>query len=143
MRLHSGNSYLLRRRLGRRQSARAWVTVALTAALALLFETVPTLRHADFLPKATGQTINVPQAGFAFIVNSTADPGTNVSCTQPGGNCTLRAAINAANANPGTNGITFDLPPNSSLIELSSPLANYDATNTLVYQPLLASFAFD
>lgn len=28
-------------------------------------------------------------------------------------------------------------------IELSSPLANYDATSTLVYQPLIASFAFD
>ncbi len=105
---------------GGRRSTRALLTVTLTLSLALLFLSMPTRRNS-LLRKAAAQTPNAPQ-GFAFIVNSTADPGTNVSCTQPGGNCTLRAAINAANANPGLDGITFDLLPNDDIIELASPL---------------------
>ena len=119
--MHYRSSCLSTRRSGRRRSTRGLVAVTLGASLALLCLSMPTL-HSTFLRKAAAQTTNGPQAGFAIIVNSADDPGTNVSCAQPGANCTLRAAINAANANPGDDGIVFDLPPNDDTIELASPL---------------------
>ncbi len=48
-------------------------------------------------------------AATTFTVNSTADPGTD-GCDAT--ECTLREAITAANANPGTDTIEFDIPGN-------------------------------
>ena len=61
---------------GGRRSTSALLTVTLTLSLALLFLSMPTRRNS-LLRKAAAQTSNAPQ-GVAFIVNSTADPGTNV-----------------------------------------------------------------
>lgn len=47
-----------------------------------------------------------------FTVTSTGDePLTAGLCSSPGGPCTLRAAIEAANAAPGPHRISFDIPP--------------------------------
>src|ERR671916_425382 len=59
-----------------------------------------------------------------FIVNNTADPGDG-NCTASG--CTLREAMNEANAFPGKAAIHFDIPgggvktisPNSRLPEIT------------------------
>lgn len=62
-----------------------------------------------------------------FTVNSTNDPGDGVcSATE----CTLREAINAANANPGKDTIAFNIPgagphtirPTSALPEITDPV---------------------
>jgi CSLREA domain-containing protein len=50
---------------------------------------------------------NQTQTGATFVVNSTNDPGDGV-CDDA--ECTLREAINAANANADANIITFDIP---------------------------------
>src|SRR5215467_8907763 len=47
-----------------------------------------------------------------FTVNSTSDPGgAFVNCTTRGGECTLRAAINAANSTAGDDTINFSFSP--------------------------------
>src|SRR5688572_13608796 len=48
-----------------------------------------------------------PMAGLTFTVNSTADPGTG---TCDATECTLREAMNAANAAPGSDTIDFNIP---------------------------------
>ncbi len=66
-------------------------------------------------------------APTTFTVNSTADPGNGVcNATQ----CTLREAIEAANANPGADTIAFNIPgdgphtisPNSALPGIANPV---------------------
>ncbi|MDA2927926.1 CSLREA domain-containing protein, partial [Acidobacteria bacterium AH-259-G07] len=66
-------------------------------------------------------------AQAAFTVNSTADPGDGVCDATE---CTLREAIAAANANPGTDMIEFNIPgtgphtiqPGSALPEITGPV---------------------
>ncbi len=68
----------------------------------------------------TGQETPVasPLGGFLIFVNSTGDGGNRVQApncdadlSTPGPQCTLRAAIEAANASAGADGIDFAIPP--------------------------------
>jgi CSLREA domain-containing protein len=67
------------------------------------------------------------QAAATFTVNSTADPGDGVCDAVQ---CTLREAINAANANLGTDTIAFNIPgagphtiqPTSALPSITDPV---------------------
>lgn len=54
-----------------------------------------------------------PISGFLFVVTSTGDGdnvGTGATCDDGTGNCTLRAAIQVANANAGDDTIQFNIP---------------------------------
>jgi CSLREA domain-containing protein len=54
-----------------------------------------------------------PISGFLFVVTSTGDgdnTGSGAVCDDGTGNCTLRAAIEAANNNAGDDGIHFSIP---------------------------------
>ena len=54
-----------------------------------------------------------PPLGFLFVVTSTGDgdnTGVGAVCDDGTGNCTLRAAIEVANANTGDDTIKFDIP---------------------------------
>jgi CSLREA domain-containing protein len=69
----------------------------------------------------------VPVQAATFTVNSTADPGVGVCDVAE---CTLREAINAANATPGTDTIAFNIPstgphtiqPTSALPTITDPV---------------------
>jgi CSLREA domain-containing protein len=53
--------------------------------------------------------------GTLYVVNSTGDGdlvGSTDTCDDGTGHCTLRAAIQASNAHPGTDGIRFSIPSN-------------------------------
>ena len=56
--------------------------------------------------------------GFLFTVNTTGDadriasgPSCDSDASTPGDQCTLRSAIQAADANSGEDGIEFSIPP--------------------------------
>src|SRR5436190_20390361 len=78
----------------------------------------------------------------SFTVNSTSDPGgAFVSCTTRGGECTLRAAINAANSTAGDDTINFAFSPldfgctaGRCTINLTSPLPDLN-TNINITGP--------
>src|ERR1043165_8155622 len=55
-----------------------------------------------------------------FTVNS-ADDHDDTACTA--GDCTLREAINAANASPGTDTIAFAIGSGAQTINIKSPLS--------------------
>src|SRR5207302_11166983 len=65
-----------------------------------------------------------PPSGILYTVDSTGD-GDNVGpvtdCNDGSGKCTLRAAIEAANAHAGDDGIEFSLP-SGSVINLTKAL---------------------
>src|SRR5687767_13513892 len=67
--------------------------------------------HAAFTALASGGRPDPmpasPMAGLTFTVNSTADPG---SGTCDATECTLREAMDAANAAPGLDTIDFNIP---------------------------------
>ncbi|NJN18596.1 MAG: CSLREA domain-containing protein [Oscillochloris sp.] len=71
-----------------------------------------------------------PVFAASFVVNSLADSDDG-NCTTSTGGCTLREAINAANANAGADTITFSLSgtiaPNSQLPDLSGGGDTIDA----------------
>jgi uncharacterized repeat protein (TIGR01451 family)/CSLREA domain-containing protein len=83
--------------------------------------------------------LNVTQTGPAFFVNTTADPGDG-ACDAT--ECTLREAINAANANADANTINFAIPvgfisggvftiqPTSELPQITRPVTINGATQT-------------
>jgi hypothetical protein len=65
----------------------------------------------------------VTEPDATFLVNDDGDtedalPGDGI-CADISDKCTLRAAIQEANVNPGTDQITFDLPNQSTIIQLS------------------------
>jgi len=59
--------------------------------------------------KATVMRFTDPQSGPNFVVNSAADTDDG-ECSNAPMDCTLREAINAANARSGDDTITFDIP---------------------------------
>jgi len=71
----------------------------------------------------------IPALGLTFTVNSTADTDDG-SCTLAAGGCTLREAINAANADAILNAIKFNIPgsgvrtisPTSTLPTITGPV---------------------
>src|SRR2546425_5612740 len=70
-----------------------------------------------------------------FTVNSTADttdaaPGDGV-CDDGGGACTLRAAIEEANANAGADTIAFSVASGVQTIAPASPLPSITETATI------------
>lgn len=68
--------------------------------------------------------LSVPAHAATFTVNSTSDPGTGICDI---GECTLREAINAANAAAGTDNIAFAIPgagPHTILIGSQLPAIN-------------------
>jgi CSLREA domain-containing protein len=73
-------------------------------------------------------------AGATFEVNSTADTN-NGSCSAAPNGCTLRDAINAANANPGADTITFSstvfAAPGPYTISLSTALPDITTDMTI------------
>ena len=94
------------------------------------FYRVRTVRNAAFseysnLDSATTAACGTPQT---FVVNSTADPGTDDICDVA--ECTLREAINAANANPAADTISFNIAgtapftiqPLTALPEITDPV---------------------
>ena len=91
-------------------------SLVLTACLFALALLVPFVAGASTVASAT-----------TFTVNSTADPGDGVCDATE---CTLREAINAANANSGTDTIAFNIPglgphtiqPTSALPTITGPV---------------------
>ncbi len=76
-------------------------------------------------PTSSGNAQRVDAAGFLYQVNSAGDepdalPGDGF-CETAGGLCTLRAAIEEANAGAGDDGIDINLPAGTG-INLTSPL---------------------
>jgi CSLREA domain-containing protein len=64
--------------------------------------------YADFLTEQPDcQRVGPPQTGPTFTVDTTVD--TNRTCDEAPGDCSLREAINAANANPGKDTIAFNI----------------------------------
>src|SRR6266542_3168085 len=98
-----------------------------------------------------GGSIPAVDADATFVVDSTGDesdiaPGDGACAVAPGGPCTLRAAIQEANASSGTDAVRFNVPPSggyvispaSALPEIVVPLV-IDATTQPGYsgQPLM------
>jgi CSLREA domain-containing protein/uncharacterized repeat protein (TIGR01451 family) len=75
------------------------------------------LRQGDAEP-----VVQVPQSHAAFTVNTTADTDDaaagNGTCADSGGNCSLRAAVQEANAHAGADMITFSPALNGVPIQL-------------------------
>lgn len=69
---------------------------------------------------ALGFVLPAPARGATYVVTSTAD-GDDGVCG--GGNCTLREAINAANASPGFDQIVFLIRPFDALVKTIRPLS--------------------
>jgi CSLREA domain-containing protein len=104
------------------------------------------------LPRAIHITIQPTAfAATTFTVNSTGDgadanPG-NGTCAASGGDCTLRAAIQEANANAGTDTINFNIPgsgvrtisPASALPDITDPVVIDGYTQPGASQNSLAS----
>ena len=74
----------------------------------------------SFLRTAGLLALPFPFAAFGadYLVTTQADNGTGTLCAS-GGSCSLRAAIAAAEANPGTDRIVFDLPQGTVIALLS------------------------
>jgi len=73
------------------------------------------------------------QAGPAFAVNSSADTDDGICGILPDNNCTLREAINAANAISGADTITFDASLNGTpitLVDSQLPVVTSEITIT-------------
>jgi CSLREA domain-containing protein len=127
-------------------------SVRCAIALALLLAAAAMLRLGS---KASASTAIVPPAGYAFVVNTTVDAADAIIdtiCETASGNgqCTLRAAIQEANAHPGS-GIYFSIPTtdpgysngkwtiklSTALPSLSAPMTiNGPGANKLVVQRL-------
>lgn len=92
--------------------------LGLVALLALLAATLPAPR---------------PAYALSLVVNSLADDDDGSCSAAPAGDCTLREAINAANASPAADTITFSvsgrITPNSPLPPLSGGGDTIDASN--------------
>jgi trimeric autotransporter adhesin len=73
-----------------------------------------------------GGTFSCETDECALVVDSIEDTPdkdrTDASCADDDGACTLRAAIQEANARPGADAITFDIPETTPLIRVRSPL---------------------
>jgi CSLREA domain-containing protein len=91
------------------------------ALLALLFASLPIQRslalpgtpRADAGSQTDAPLTCPPNCGTAYTVDSTGDGahvGPLTQCSDSTGHCTLRAAIQAANANPTDDGIFFNIP---------------------------------
>src|SRR5687768_437020 len=63
-----------------------------------------------------------PARGATFEVNSAADTNDGSCAPLPGGDCTLREAINLANSTAGFDTINFALPGPIFVININSPL---------------------
>ena len=72
-------------------------------------------------PASPSATLLVNDPGDAADAD-TADGLCDVDLVTPDLQCTLRAAIQEANAQPGLDTINFDLPPDSLTIQPASPL---------------------
>ena len=79
------------------------------------------LMAASAEPTSPNATFVVNDPGDAADAD-TADGLCDVDLVTPGLQCTLRAAIQEANAQPGLDTINFDLPPDSLTIQPASPL---------------------
>jgi CSLREA domain-containing protein len=87
---------------------------------------------------ASVPTVALTAAAMTFTVNSTADTGDATPdgvCDDGAGNCTLREAIQEANANMGADMITFNIPGNgphtiqpTSALPTITDLVTIDAT---------------
>ena len=86
---------------------RKWLTLILAASIFLPVVVFP--GRTGFVVHS--QDIVAQQAGRTFVVNTTADSGVLNSCTTRGGVCTLRTAIDTANASPGDDTISFAFSP--------------------------------
>ena len=84
---------------------RKWGTLARVALFSLPLLWVQTQQSLAQCP---------PTCGFAYTVDSTGDgdnvPPNGTACNDGTNHCTLRAAIEAANARAGDDGIFFDIP---------------------------------
>ncbi|MCB0012938.1 MAG: right-handed parallel beta-helix repeat-containing protein, partial [Anaerolineales bacterium] len=101
----------------------------------------PLRRHLQWLTLLLGSLLlalawnNLPVAAASFVVDSTADtadalPGDGL-CADSGGACTLRAAIQEANENPGSDLIAFAITGGNTRIDLSTPLPVISDTLTI------------
>lgn len=66
-----------------------------------------------------GPAATPSHATVSYVVNSTSDPGSGI-CDS--GECTLRSAIDAANANPGPDSIIFEIGSGAQQIKVVSAL---------------------
>ena len=98
-------------------------------------------RHLQWLTLLLGSLLlalawnNLPVAAASFVVDSTADtadvlPGDGL-CADSGGACTLRAAIQEANENPGSDMISFAITGGNTRIDLTTPLPVISDTLTI------------
>jgi CSLREA domain-containing protein len=127
-------------------SPRAAIIVSLTFAIALtigVLRTQAEQQTGSAPPEAKPFILPPPlPLGFLFVVTSTGDGanvGTGGVCDDGTGNCTLRAAIQAANNTSGTDDtIEFNIPTTdpgfnggSWIIRLSSPLPDISTNITI------------
>lgn len=82
------------------------------------------LASAELYDPALGTELYEDGAPVTYVVNSTGDgPDTNTAdgiCQDAAGKCTLRAAIQQANAHAGADTIHFDLPAGSKTIAVGT-----------------------
>jgi hypothetical protein len=96
-----------------------WLSLVLITLLSTPALALPNLMRAGFVRTfgAGSTSTNAPQVGIGYGVNSTGD-GDNVGssnfCDDGTGNCTLRAALQAANLHPGADFIGFVIPASDS-----------------------------
>src|SRR5215831_7776134 len=113
------------------------LTVCLSLTMLVLAGFLPARLHG-VAPGVQAQQAITPLV-TTFTVNSTSDPGgAFVSCTAPGGECTLRAAIIAANSTAGNDTINFAFSPldlgcsaGSCTIKLGSALPDLSTNITI------------
>lgn len=88
-------------------------TVVLTGLAVILTGTSANLISAQPENGSPSDSASLPSAPILYFVDSTGDGGNGGSattCNDGTGHCTLRAAMEAANANPGLDGIDIGIP---------------------------------
>jgi CSLREA domain-containing protein len=115
MRSHPANSRFSAKPSRKQLATRKRLTLALISLLALAFAGFPALHRAEFSRRVGAQNPTVaPSIKFDIVVNSTGDlPDANPNdglCDDGNGRCTLRAAIENANAAAGDDVISFNIP---------------------------------
>jgi CSLREA domain-containing protein len=112
MKSHTATINLSRESTGK---GRKWLLLAEIALLALPAVGLLVLSH-DLI---AGDPV-APQSAI-FVVNTTSDIVVDGACANGLADCSLRGAIQAANSQPGTDDIEFDLPA-GSVINLTQAL---------------------
>src|SRR5215208_8411386 len=87
-----------------------WLSLTLVVLLLLPLVSFATSPGAGTPLKVDYRAAVASLAGITYVVNTTDDPGSLINCTDKAKRCSLRDAIQKANAQAGDDTIAFAIP---------------------------------